>query len=61
MKWRAYWVYLGQRTVSIEVSLEAFAATEFNQLISGSVAVCAGGLVLPTHQHALKIGTEVVP
>jgi len=47
--------------VSIEVSLEAFAATEFNQLISGSVAVCAGGLVLPTHQHALKIGTEVVP
>jgi len=47
--------------VGIEVSLEAFAATEFNEMFSGSGAVCAGGLVLPTHQHTLKVGTEVVP
>jgi hypothetical protein len=47
--------------VRIEVSLEVFAATEFNEMYSVSGAVCASGLVLPTHRHKLKLGTEVVP
>jgi hypothetical protein len=53
--------FIKQQTVLIDVSLEAFHTTEFNEIFSGSGAVCAGGLVLPNYQHTLKMGTDLFP
>jgi hypothetical protein len=42
------------------ISLEAFAATEFTGNLSGTQPL-QDVKVAPNHQHSLKMGTELVP